>query len=61
MICALPKNTERGKSEVCGPRIVLRMHTAHSVNHLFANFGGWWVELRIRPKYVTKGNMEEMV
>jgi len=59
-ICTLPKNAERGETEVCEPRIVLRVHTAHSVNHLFANFDGGRVEFRIMPKDVTKVNMEEM-
>lgn len=59
-ICTLTKNTERGKTEVCEPRIVLRVHTAHSVNHLLTNFDGGWVEFRIMPKYVAKVNMEEM-
>jgi hypothetical protein len=59
-ICALPKNTERGKAEVSEPRIVLRVYTTHSINHLFANLDGGWVEFRVVPKYVAKVNMEEM-
>jgi hypothetical protein len=39
---------------------VLRVHAAHSINHLLANFDGGWVELRIMPKYVAKVDMEEM-
>lgn len=59
-VCTLPKYTERGKAEVREPRIVLRVHTTHSVNHLFANLDGRWVKFRVMPKYVAKVNMEEM-
>lgn len=59
-ICALPKNAERSKTEVCESRIVRRVDTTHSVNHLLANFDGGWVELRIMTKYVAEVNMEEM-
>ena len=59
-IGALPKDAERGKAKIREACIVLRMHTAHAVNHLFANLDGGWIQFRIMPKYVAKVDVEEM-
>ena len=59
-ICALPKDAKRGKAEIREARIVLRMHTAHAVNHLFANLDGGWIQLWVVAKYVAEVDVEEM-
>ena len=59
-ICALSKDAKRGKAEIREARIVLRMHTAHAVNHLFANLDGGWIQLWIVAKYVAEVDVEEM-
>jgi len=59
-VCTLPKDAECGKAEVREARIVLRMHTAHAVNHLFANLDGGWIQFWIVTKYVAEVDVEEM-
>jgi len=59
-ICTLPKDAERGKAEVREARIVLRMHTAHAVNHLLANLDGGRIQFWIVAKYIAEVDVEEM-
>ena len=59
-ISTLSKDAERGKAKIREACIVLRVHTAHAINHLFANLDGRRIQLRIMPKYVAKVDVEEM-
>lgn len=59
-ICTLPKDAERRKAEICEARIVLRMHTAHAVNHLLANLDGGRIQFWIVAQYVAEIDVEEV-
>lgn len=59
-ICTLPEDAERCKAEIREAHIVLRVHTAHAIDHLFANLDGGRIQLWIMPKYVAKVDVEEM-